>query len=96
LEAIATIMGASIAGCGEKESTNPTTNPTMTEEEAKETFDSIVEFEPPIDGHFDDVQAKRFVDDEAGVVLWAVEGQRFRGGGIGVSAMPISETDLEP
>jgi len=65
----------------------------MTQEEAKNTFDDVTEFEVPFssDPAQQDSGVWRFVDRDAGVVLyWTGEGNEG-----GLSSQLLSETDLD-
>lgn len=85
LTAVATVLGAT-AGCISPEDT------TMTEEEAKSKFDDVQEFDNPSHNYADTV---RFVDEDAGVVLYAMSASgNFNGRGVGLTSIPLEETDL--
>lgn len=86
IAAVAALLGTS--GC----LSNP--EHTMTQEESKRQFDSIVEFESPLESEEEFTSAVRCVDEEAGVVLYGVENAGTAGGGLGLASVPLSETDL--
>lgn len=60
---------------------------TMTQEEAKEEFDDVQQFDSPSPSAND---CLRMVDSEAGVVVYTLVG----GHGIGMTSLPLEETDL--
>jgi hypothetical protein len=62
------------------------------DEEGDETDRAGFERGKKISSHVADT--KRVIDEEAGVVLYAVKNLK-KGGGYGLTAIPIDETDLE-
>lgn len=78
--AVTAILG--ISGCASPEEN------TMTQEDARKEFDDVQTFEGgPVPANN---AAARMVDEEAGIVLYAMAG----GQGVGLSAVPKEDTDL--
>ena len=66
----------------------------MSQEKADRQFDDVQEFESP-HGNYDD--AMRCVDEEAGVVIYAMSlgGSSHGGKGVGLTCVPIEQTNLD-
>lgn len=85
LSALAALLGTSVAGCATQG------DPSMTQDEAEQQFDDVQEFEDF--GAYD--SAVRAVDKEAGVVIYAATNASHHAGqGMGLSCIPLDDTDL--
>lgn len=83
LGALATLLGVPLAGCHSEIH--------MTEDEAQQQFDDVQEFENF--GDYD--QAVRAIDEEAGVVIYAVSRRSSHAGkGMGMTSVPLEDTTL--
>ena len=85
LTAVAALLGVTLPGCS--------TSATMNHDEADRQFDDVQKFESP---HGNYADAVRCVDEEAGVVIYAMSlgGSSHGGKGVGLTCVPRGETAL--